>query len=41
MRELYITHVGPTLTRKAATDRAAVAFGGPARTAREGETIPL
>ncbi|MDX3312575.1 MBL fold metallo-hydrolase [Streptomyces sp. NPDC054884] len=41
VRELYITHVGPTLTREAATDRAAVAFGGPARTAREGETIPL
>lgn len=41
VRELYITHVGPTLTRKAATARAAVAFGGPARTAREGETIPF
>ncbi|MER5434567.1 MBL fold metallo-hydrolase [Streptomyces sp. NPDC002588] len=41
VRELYITHVGPALTREAATARAAVAFGGPTRTAREGETIPL
>ncbi|WP_406009668.1 MBL fold metallo-hydrolase [Streptomyces sp. NBC_00637] len=41
VRELYITHVGPTLTRKDATARAAAAFGGPARTAREGETLPF
>ncbi|WP_329216101.1 MBL fold metallo-hydrolase [Streptomyces sp. NBC_01485] len=41
VRELYITHVGPTLTREAATARAALAFDGPTRTAREGETIPL
>ena len=41
MRELFVTHVGPTLTREAATARAAAAFGGPTRTAREGETIPL
>ncbi|GAB7107557.1 MBL fold metallo-hydrolase [Streptomyces phaeofaciens JCM 4814] len=41
VRELFVTHVGPTLTREAATARAAAAFGGPTRTAREGETIPL
>ncbi|GGS22855.1 MBL fold metallo-hydrolase [Streptomyces humidus] len=41
VRELYVTHVGPTLTRKAATARAAAVFEGPTRTAREGETIPL
>ncbi|MGW0873032.1 MBL fold metallo-hydrolase [Streptomyces sp. NPDC002740] len=41
VRELYITHVGPTLTREAATARATVAFGAPARTAREGETLPF
>ncbi|MCX5168279.1 MBL fold metallo-hydrolase [Streptomyces antibioticus] len=41
VRELYITHVGPTLTRQTATARAAAAFGGPTRTAREGETIPF
>ncbi|MFE0730504.1 MBL fold metallo-hydrolase [Streptomyces antibioticus] len=41
VREPYITHVGPTLTRQTATVRAAAAFGGPTRTAREGETIPF
>ena len=41
VRELFVTHVGPTLTREAATARAAAAFGGPTRTAREGETIPF
>ncbi|MFI2433738.1 MBL fold metallo-hydrolase [Streptomyces sp. NPDC018693] len=38
VRELLVTHVGPTLTREDATARAAAAFGGPTRTAREGET---
>ncbi|WP_330350165.1 MBL fold metallo-hydrolase [Streptomyces sp. NBC_00582] len=41
VRELYVTHVGPALTREEATARAAVTFGGPTRTAREGETIPF
>ncbi|MFJ8105128.1 MBL fold metallo-hydrolase [Streptomyces sp. NPDC096132] len=41
VRELFVTHVGPGLTREDATARAAAAFGGPTRTAREGETIPL
>ena len=41
VRELYVTHVGPTLTRETATARAAAVFGGPTRTAREGETIPF
>ncbi|GGX75058.1 MBL fold metallo-hydrolase [Streptomyces fructofermentans] len=35
--ELLVTHVGPTLTPEAATDRAAAAFGGRASTAREGD----
>ncbi|MET9775767.1 MBL fold metallo-hydrolase [Streptomyces sp. NPDC006367] len=35
-RRLLVTHVGPTLTREAATARAAAAFGGPAAVAREG-----
>lgn len=35
---LLITHVGPTLTRDAATDRAASVFGGPTDTAYEGTT---
>ncbi|WP_405878971.1 MBL fold metallo-hydrolase [Streptomyces sp. NBC_01136] len=38
VRELLVTHVGPTLTREAATARAAVAFGRPTDTAREGDT---
>ncbi|HLL33497.1 MBL fold metallo-hydrolase [Streptomyces sp. NPDC052773] len=33
---LLVTHVGPTLTPESATARAAAAFGGPTRTAREG-----
>ncbi|GEC04278.1 MBL fold metallo-hydrolase [Streptomyces spinoverrucosus] len=36
VRELLVTHVGPTLTPEAATARAAAAFGGPTGTAREG-----
>ncbi|MGW0821210.1 MBL fold metallo-hydrolase [Streptomyces sp. NPDC002845] len=36
---LLVTHVGPTLTRQEATERAAVAFGGPAEAAREGATV--
>ncbi len=35
---LLITHVGPTLTAQAATDRAAAVFGGPTDTAYEGTT---
>ncbi|MBP5894487.1 MBL fold metallo-hydrolase [Streptomyces scabiei] len=35
---LLITHVGPTLTREGATGRAAVVFGGPTESAREGDT---
>lgn len=38
VRELLITHVGPTLTPESATARAAAAFRGPTATAREGET---
>src|SRR4051812_24481521 len=38
VRELLVTHVGPTLTRETATARAAVAAGRPTDTAREGET---
>ncbi|CAM5498623.1 Ribonuclease BN (tRNA processing enzyme) OS=Streptomyces griseomycini OX=66895 GN=FHS37_000109 PE=4 SV=1 [Streptomyces griseomycini] len=38
MRELLVTHVGPTLTPEAATARAAASFGGPTATAREGRT---
>ncbi|MFF4498973.1 MBL fold metallo-hydrolase [Streptomyces sp. NPDC001401] len=38
VRELLITHVGPTLTPESATERAAWAFGGPTSTAREGVT---
>ena len=37
-RELIVTHVGPTLTREAATTRAAVAFAGRTSTAFEGAT---
>ncbi|MER5754674.1 MBL fold metallo-hydrolase [Streptomyces sp. NPDC002088] len=37
-RELLITHVGPTLTREAAVERAAALFGGRTSAAREGET---
>ncbi|MEU6807253.1 MBL fold metallo-hydrolase [Streptomyces neyagawaensis] len=35
---LLVTHVGPTLTREEAAGRAAVAFGGPTESAREGAT---
>ncbi|MFE0384903.1 MBL fold metallo-hydrolase [Streptomyces bungoensis] len=38
VRELMITHVGPTLTREAATERAAEAAGRPTYTAVEGDT---
>ncbi|MER5980936.1 MBL fold metallo-hydrolase [Streptomyces sp. NPDC001857] len=41
VRELVVTHVGPTLTRENATARAAAAFGGPTRSAHEGDTVPL
>ncbi|WP_031044783.1 hypothetical protein [Streptomyces sp. NRRL WC-3774] len=37
-RELVVTHVGPSLTREAATTRAAVAFAGRTSTAFEGAT---
>lgn len=37
VRELLVTHVGPTLTRESATARAAAVFGRPTGTAREGE----
>jgi ribonuclease BN (tRNA processing enzyme) len=39
VRQLLVTHVGPTLTPEAATARAAAAFGGPAVTARVGATV--
>ncbi|WP_435849966.1 MBL fold metallo-hydrolase [Streptomyces scabiei] len=35
---LPIARVGPTLTREGATGRAAVIFGGPTESAREGDT---
>ncbi|WP_159766653.1 MBL fold metallo-hydrolase [Streptomyces sp. HM190] len=35
---LLVTHVGPALTREEAAGRAAVAFGGPTESAREGDT---
>ncbi|MET8447174.1 MBL fold metallo-hydrolase [Streptomyces sp. NPDC005209] len=38
VRELLVTHVGPTLAPQTATARAAVAFGRPTDTAREGDT---
>lgn len=38
VRELLVTHVGPTLTRDAATARAAIAFAGRTATASEGAT---
>ncbi|MCT9081568.1 MBL fold metallo-hydrolase [Streptomyces fulvoviolaceus] len=38
VRQLLVTHVGPTLTPEAATTRAASVFGGPAAAARVGET---
>ncbi|MCL8010817.1 MBL fold metallo-hydrolase [Streptomyces sp. AS02] len=41
VRELVVTHVGPTLTPEVATSRAAVAFGGPTRTAREGHVLSV
>jgi ribonuclease BN (tRNA processing enzyme) len=37
-RELLVTHVGPTLTRESAVERAAAVFGGPTAAAVEGET---
>lgn len=37
VRELLVTHAGPTLTREAATARAADAAGRPTRTAVEGD----
>ncbi|SDN94089.1 Ribonuclease BN, tRNA processing enzyme [Streptomyces sp. cf386] len=39
VRELVVTHVGPTLTPESATSRAAAAFGGPTATAREGHVL--
>ncbi|MEV0096254.1 MBL fold metallo-hydrolase [Streptomyces sp. NPDC050738] len=36
---LIVTHVGPTLTREAATERAAAQFGGPTSAALEGAVI--
>lgn len=41
VRELVVTHVGPTLTPEAATSRAAAAFGGSTLTAREGHLLSL
>ncbi|MGW2744254.1 MBL fold metallo-hydrolase [Streptomyces sp. NPDC001450] len=38
VRELLVTHVGPTLTREAATERAAAVSGRPTYTAVEGDT---
>ncbi|MGQ4420460.1 MBL fold metallo-hydrolase [Streptomyces sp. SAS_269] len=38
VRELLVTHVGPTLTRAAAAARAAEVFGRPTRAAVEGDT---
>ncbi|NUR04428.1 MAG: MBL fold metallo-hydrolase [Streptomyces sp.] len=38
---LLVTHVGPTLTREAATKRAAAVFGDRTATAREGETTTV
>ncbi|GCB50419.1 metallo-beta-lactamase family protein [Streptomyces sp. NL15-2K] len=38
VRQLLVTHVGPTLTREAATVRAAANFGGPTSAAYVGET---
>jgi ribonuclease BN (tRNA processing enzyme) len=37
VRELLVTHVGPTLTPESATERAAAVFGGRTSTAREGD----
>ncbi|GHH03625.1 MBL fold metallo-hydrolase [Streptomyces lanatus] len=41
VRQLVVTHVGPTLTPETATLRAAAAFGGPTGTAREGQALPV
>lgn len=38
VRELLVTHVGPTLTREEATARAAAVSGRPTHTAVEGDT---
>ncbi|MDQ1044458.1 MBL fold metallo-hydrolase [Streptomyces sp. V4I2] len=38
VRQLLVTHVGPTLTTEAATARAASLFGGPTALATVGET---
>jgi len=35
--QLLVTHVGPTLSREWATERAAAVFGGPTAAAREGD----
>jgi ribonuclease BN (tRNA processing enzyme) len=37
VRELLVTHVGPTLSPETATARAAAVFGGTTSTAREGQ----
>ncbi|WP_264931786.1 MBL fold metallo-hydrolase [Streptomyces sp. A012304] len=41
VRRLVVTHVGPTLTREDAAERAAAAFGGPTGAAIEGATVSL
>lgn len=41
VRELLVTHVGPTLTPESATERAGVVFGGRTTTAREGGIASL
>src|SRR5205807_499679 len=41
VRQLLVTHVGPTLTPEAATERAGAVFGGRTVTAREGDTTTV
>jgi ribonuclease BN (tRNA processing enzyme) len=41
VRQLVVTHVGPTLTPEGATARAAAVFGGRTDCAREGQTYVL
>ncbi|MEU0006110.1 MBL fold metallo-hydrolase [Streptomyces sp. NPDC006314] len=41
VRELLVTHVGPTLTREAATARAAAVSGRPTYMAAEGGTVTI
>jgi ribonuclease BN (tRNA processing enzyme) len=41
VRQLLVTHVGPTLTPEAATARASLGFGGPTSAARVGETYAV